>query len=98
MANRKTVSTSTDKETCILVGLATQHQSRNQLAEYLDELAFLVSTADAVTKRTFIQSLTKPDVKTFVGSGKLLEIKEYVKCSQDPAYFCEKYLKIIKLP
>jgi GTPase len=79
MAKRKTIRTSIDKETCILVGLATQHQSRNQLAEYLDELAFLVSTADAVTKRTFIQSLTKPDVKTFVGSGKLLEIKEYVK-------------------
>ena len=82
MAKKKTIRTSIDKETCILVGLATQHQSRNQLAEYLDELAFLVSTADAVTKRTFIQSLTKPDVKTFVGSGKLLEIKEYVKAEK----------------
>ncbi len=78
MANRKTVSTSTDKETCILVGLATQNQTREQLTEYLEELAFLVRTADAVTKKTFIQSLTKPDAKTFIGSGKLQEIKEYV--------------------
>ena len=78
MANRKTVSTSTDKETCILVGLATQNQTREQLTEYIEELAFLVRTADAVTKKTFIQSLTKPDAKTFIGSGKLQEIKEYV--------------------
>jgi GTP-binding protein HflX len=82
MAKRKTIRTSIDKETCILVGLATQLQSRKQLTEYLDELAFLVSTADAVTKRIFIQSLTKPDVKTFVGSGKLQEIKEYVKAEK----------------
>ena len=82
MANRKTVSTSTDKETCILVGLATQHQTREQLTEYLEELAFLVRTADAVTKKTFIQSLTKPDAKTFIGSGKLQEIKEYVNAER----------------
>ena len=78
MANRTPVSTSKDKETCILVGLATQDQTREQLTEYLEELAFLVRTADAVTKKTFIQSLTKPDAKTFIGSGKLQEIKEYV--------------------
>ena len=82
MANRKTVSTSTDKETCILVGLATQNQTREQLTEYLEELAFLVRTADAVTKKTFIQSLTKPDAKTFIGSGKLQEIKEYVQAKR----------------
>ena len=75
MANRTPVSTSKDKETCILVGLATQNQTREQLTEYLEELAFLVSTADAVTKKTFIQSLTKPDAKTFIGSGKLQEIE-----------------------
>ena len=82
MANHKTVSTSTDKETCILVGLATQTQTREQLTEYLEELAFLVRTADAVTKKTFIQSLTKPDAKTFIGSGKLQEIKEYVQAER----------------
>ena len=82
MAKSKTISTSKDKETCILVGLATQNQTREQLTEYLEELAFLVSTADAVTKKTFIQSLTKPDAKTFIGSGKLQEIKEYVNAER----------------
>ena len=82
MANRTPVSTSKDKETCILVGLATQNQTREQLTEYLEELAFLVRTADAVTKKTFIQSLTKPDAKTFIGSGKLQEIKEYVNAER----------------
>ena len=82
MSKSKPISTSIDKETCILVGLATQTQTRQQLTEYLEELAFLVLTANAVTKRTFIQSLTKPDVKTFVGSGKLQEIKEYVKAER----------------
>ncbi len=82
MANRKSLSTSTDTETCILVGLATQNQTRERLTEYLEELAFLVTTANAVTKKTFIQSLTKPDAKTFIGSGKLQEIKEYVKAER----------------
>ncbi len=79
MAKRQPVSTSEDKETCVLIGLATQNQKREQLEEYLEELAFLVTTANAVSKKTFIQSLTKPDSKTFIGSGKLLEIRDYVK-------------------
>ena len=79
MPKGKLFDTAVQKETCVLVGLATQHQKREQLKEYLDELAFLVTTANAETKRTFIQGLTRPDVKTFVGSGKLQEIKEYVE-------------------
>ena len=79
MAKRKAVSTSEEKETCVLIGLATQNQKREQLEEYLEELAFLVVTANAISKKTFIQSLTKPDPKTFIGSGKLLEIRDYVK-------------------
>ena len=79
MAKRKPISTAEEKETCILVGLATQNQKREQLQEYLDELAFLVSTANAISKKTFIHSLSKPDVRTFVGSGKLMEIRDYVK-------------------
>ena len=79
MAKKQTVSTSEDKETCVLIGLATQNQKREQLEEYLEELAFLVTTANAVSKKTFIQSLTKPDSKTFIGSGKLLEIRDYVR-------------------
>ena len=79
---KKLIDTATEKETCILVGVATQNQKREQLIEYLEELAFLASTADAVTKKTFIQALSKPDVKTFVGSGKLQEIKEYVEAEE----------------
>ena len=76
---RKPLSTAKPKETCILVGLATRHQRRDQLEEYLEELAFLAETAKAVTRRVFVQSMDKPDVRTFVGSGKLQEIKDYVE-------------------
>ena len=79
---KKLIDTSIDKETCVLIGVATLHQRREQLEEYLEELAFLASTADAVTKKTFIQALSKPDVKTFVGSGKLHEIKKYVEAEE----------------
>ena len=76
---REPLSTAKPAETCVLIGLATRHQRREQLEEYLDELAFLAETAKAETRQVFIQSLDKPDVRTFVGSGKLIEIKEYVE-------------------
>ena len=76
---REPLSTAKPAETCVLIGLATRHQRREQLEEYLDELAFLVETATAETKQVFIQSLDKPDLRTFVGSGKLQEIKEFVE-------------------
>ena len=76
---REPLSTAKPAETCVLIGLATRHQRREQLEEYLDELALLVETAKAETKQVFIQSLDKPDVRTFVGSGKLQEIKEFVE-------------------
>ena len=79
MAKRKPLSTAKPAETCVLIGLATRHQRREQLEEYLEELAFLAETAKADTQRVFIQSMDKPDVRTFVGSGKLQEIKEYVE-------------------
>ena len=51
---KKPKETAQQKETCILVGVATQHQRRKQLEEYLDELAFLATTAHAITKKVFI--------------------------------------------
>lgn len=63
----------------MLVGLVHKEQTETQVKEYLGELAFLAETAGAVTLRTFIQKLPHPDSKTFVGKGKLAEIKEYVK-------------------
>ncbi len=75
----KTVATSTEPETCILVGIITQKQTREQLDEYLDELEFLAETANARCLNRFTQNMEKPDSRTFVGSGKLQEIKSYVK-------------------
>ena len=79
---KKLLDTALEKETCVLAGVATQHQKREQLEEYLEELAFLATTADAITKKVFIQGLARPDVKTFVGSGKLQEINEYVEAEE----------------
>jgi GTP-binding protein HflX len=72
------IDTAKKQETCILVGIVTKQQSREQLDEYLDELAFLALTANAVCLKRFTQNLDHPDSRTFVGSGKLNEIKAYV--------------------
>ncbi len=66
-------------ERAVLVGLVYQTQTETQLKEYLTELAFLAETAGATTEKTFIQKLPKPDSRTFVGKGKLEEIREYVQ-------------------
>ncbi|MBV7440771.1 GTPase HflX [Weeksellaceae bacterium TAE3-ERU29] len=65
-------------ERVILVGLITQHQTEDKLKEYMGELEFLAYTAGAETIQYFTQKLPQPDSKTFVGSGKLKEIKEFV--------------------
>jgi len=65
------------EEKAILVGLIYKEQTETLAKEYLEELAFLAETAGATTVKTFIQKLPKPDSKTFVGKGKLEEIKEY---------------------
>jgi GTP-binding protein HflX len=67
------------EEKAVLVGLVYKEQTETQMKEYLIELAFLAETAGAVTLKTFMQKLPHPDSKTFVGKGKLEEIKEYVK-------------------
>lgn len=69
-------------ESAILVGVITQEQSAEQAQEYLDELAFLAETAGAETKAVFTQRLEVPHPKTFIGSGKLAEVKEYVKAEE----------------
>jgi GTP-binding protein HflX len=63
----------------VLIGLVQGRETREEVAEHLEELAFLATTADAINKRTFVQSLDRPDTRTFVGSGKLQEVKEYVE-------------------
>ncbi|HEY4061925.1 MAG TPA: GTPase HflX [Puia sp.] len=66
------------EERAILVGVVTKTQTEEQAREYLEELAFLAETAGAVTLKRFTQKLAHPDSKTFVGKGKLEEIKTYI--------------------
>jgi GTP-binding protein HflX len=66
------------EERAILVGVVTKIQTEEQAKEYLEELAFLAETAGAVTLKRFTQKLAHPDSKTFVGKGKLEEIKTYI--------------------
>lgn len=79
MAKQKFYETSKPQETAVLVAVPSYRQTDEQTTEYLDELAFLAETAGANTLKRFIQKLDKPDVRTFVGSGKLEEIQAYVK-------------------
>jgi GTPase len=67
------------EEKAILVGVIQKTQTEEQVKEYLDELAFLAETAGAVTVKKFTQKLLHPDSKTFVGKGKLEEIKNYIQ-------------------
>jgi GTP-binding protein HflX len=67
------------KETAILVGVITKNQTEEMAREYLEELAFLADTAGAEQRAVFTQRLDVPNPKTFIGTGKLLEVKEYVR-------------------
>jgi len=66
-------------EKVVLVGLITSSFEEANITEYLNELAFLVETAGGITLKRFVQRLDMPDSRTFVGSGKLEEIREYIK-------------------
>ncbi len=67
------------EEKAVLVGLVHKDQTEAQLQEYLDELAFLAETAGAVAVKRFTQKLPHPDSRTFIGKGKLEEIKKYIQ-------------------
>ena len=73
-------------ETAVLVGLITQQQNEAKTKEYLDELEFLADTAGAVTVKRFTQKVQGPSQVTYVGKGKLEEIKEYIKQKEDAYY------------
>ena len=70
-------------ETAILVGLITPSQGEAKTKEYLDELEFLADTAGAVTVKRFTQRAGGPNMTSYVGKGKLEEIKEYIKQKED---------------
>ena len=66
------------EERAVLVGLVQKDQTYAQVEEYLDELAFLADTAGATSVKRFMQKMQHPDSRTFVGKGKLEEIRDYV--------------------
>ena len=65
-------------ETAVLVGLITREQDERKTGEYLDELEFLADTAGATTVKRFTQRVDSPNMVTYVGKGKLAEIKQYI--------------------
>ena len=70
-------------ETAVLVGLITPQQNEAKTKEYLDELEFLADTAGAVTVKRFTQKVNNPSQVSYVGKGKLQEIKDYIKNEED---------------
>jgi GTPase len=73
------ISTAKKQETAVLVAVTTQRQTSEQTQEYLEELAFLVTTLGVQTLQNFTQKLERPDPKTFVGKGRLEDIKTYIQ-------------------
>jgi len=82
MLEKKENSLKHQPERAVLVGLITADIDRKKAEEYLDELAFLVQTAGGVVETRFLQALSTANSKTFVGSGKLEEIRQYVKAAE----------------
>ncbi|MDX2003181.1 MAG: GTPase HflX [Chitinophagales bacterium] len=78
MQHTKEFISNTRTEKAVLVGLVTPKQNEEMLNEYLDELEFLAMTAGAVTLKRFFQKLPHPENRTYIGKGKLEEIKAYV--------------------
>lgn len=70
-------------ETAVLVGLITKQQDERKTTEYLDELEFLAETAGAVTVRRFTQRMDGPSAVTYVGKGKLEEIRAYIEAEEE---------------
>ena len=75
----KFISTRIEPERAVLVGIITSGSNEEEVREYLDELSFLTETAGAVPLGIFTQKLDTPNPKTFLGSGKLLEIKQFIE-------------------
>ena len=67
------------QETAVLIAVCTQQQNREKTEEYLDELAFLIETAGGIPVARFIQPLDHPNSVTYLGSGKIEEVREYIK-------------------
>ncbi|WP_129715589.1 GTPase HflX [Pedobacter sp. SYP-B3415] len=82
MGKQKYYDTGVTQERAVLVGVIIPSSSEEQEREYLEELAFLVETAGGKVEKTFTQKMLRPERATFVGSGKLEEIKAYVQSEE----------------
>lgn len=76
MAN--SITTLKEAEKAILIGIILPRQAEEEVIDYLEELEFLTETAGALTQKRFIQKIDAPNPKTFIGTGKVNEIKEYI--------------------
>lgn len=76
MIDKKNIIQGTER--AVIVGLIGKDQTEQQVTEYLDELAFLAETAGAETVKRFVQKLQHPDSRTFIGKGKLEEVRQYI--------------------
>lgn len=68
-------------EKAVLIGIITQQQDETKSEEYLDELEFLTLTAGGVTVKRFVQKMEKPNPKTFLGAGKLEEVRDFIEAN-----------------
>ncbi|MDY0254277.1 MAG: GTPase HflX [Tenuifilaceae bacterium] len=73
------ISTVKQQETAVLVGVQVKGQPDNLVDDYLNELDFLAETAGALVVKRFVQKLTTPNSRTFIGTGKVNEIKQFVE-------------------
>lgn len=83
VGTRDTQGIHKETESAVLVGLVDQYHTEEQVNEYLDELEFLALTAGAVTLHRFVQKKAHPDPRTFIGSGKVEEIRQYIEEHED---------------
>jgi GTP-binding protein HflX len=72
------IETNIPRERAILIGILSKGQDESEVEEYLDELSFLTETAGAETVKRFTQKLDNPNAQTFVGSGKIKELAQFV--------------------
>lgn len=79
LGEKKSILDGSNGERAVLIGVVLQGQTEEKIVEYLDELEFLAQTAGATTIKRFIQKLSHPDSRTFIGSGKMKEIGEYIE-------------------
>jgi len=75
----KKINIEVKQEVAVLIGIITQQETEDRVSEYLEELAFLAETAGAITVKRFVQKLSVQNSRTFVGSGKIIEIQQYIK-------------------